>query len=408
MLRYTYLSAKTMAIAITPKGKPMKKNIGEVIRCLRKEQQLTQEKLAEALGVSFQSVSRWENGLAYPDITLIPSIARFFNVSTDTLFDMNNEDLQKRHTDLETAFLQFRSCGDTEGCITLMQEARREFPRDYHFMMNLAEAMESCSDGSAVQKESYKSANYGEQIHSLCQQVLEDCNVDAERYRAIRLLCNYFSMAGNTGEALHLLEGVADIRHSREIMLESILSGEDKLHCLQGNMLFAIEYTADTMAKLAFRKDYGLAEKLSIEKKILYITTAINLYKALFSDGNYLYYHRPLCWNYRRLAELYFLQNDVENAYQALSLAEHHAEKFDMLSTDSLDNSLDNFYTSPFVNTLKYVPQQHMKHWVGTERKMLLYRLKELGGYFGTHEGLKKLKERLEKATCGEDEVEVE
>ena len=121
----------------------MKKNIGEVIRSLRKENQMTQEKLAEALGVSFQSVSRWENGLAYPDITLVPIIARFFNVSTDTLFDINNEDLQKLHSNLEVDFLQSRSAGNTENCITIMQEARKEFPRDYHFMMNLAESLKN-------------------------------------------------------------------------------------------------------------------------------------------------------------------------------------------------------------------------------------------------------------------------
>ena len=386
----------------------MKKNIGEVIRSLRKENQMTQEKLAEALGVSFQSVSRWENGLAYPDITLVPIIARFFNVSTDTLFDINNEDLQKLHSNLEVDFLQSRSAGNTENCITIMQEARKEFPRDYHFMMNLAESLENYADGTATQKDIYKSANYGEQIHTLCQQVLEDCNVDSERYRAIRLLCNYYSMSGNIGEALHLLEGVADFKHCREMVLGNILSGEEKLQCLQANIAFAIDYVADTLAKLAFRKDYGLADRLSIEEKILYITTSIHLYETLFPDDNLLYYHRPMCWNYRRLAELYLLQNDTEKAYRALLFAEKHAVCFDEMNVNSFDNSQENFYTSPFANTLKYIPEEHTKHWVGTERKMLLYRLEELQAYFGTHEGFEELKERLEKATCGETDVAVE
>lgn len=382
----------------------MKRNIGEVIRTLRKEKQLTQENLAEALGVSFQSVSRWENGLAYPDITLVPIIARFFNVSTDTLFDMDNEDLQKQHSDLEASYLQFRSMGDTESCISLMQEARKEFPRDYHFMMNLAESMESYSDGSKKQREIYKNANYGETIHSLCRQVLEDCNADSERYRAIQLLCNYYSMRGNIGEAIHLLDGVADMRHCREILLGNILSGTEKLHGLQENMLFAIDYAADTMTKIAFRKDYGMTDKLNTDDKILYLTTAINLYKTIFPDSNYLYYHRPLCWNYRRLSELYLLQNDTEKAYEAMLNAEKHAEGFDGLTNNTLDNS----YTSPFVNTLKYVPEEHTKHWMGTERKMLLYRLKELKGYCGEHEGFRELMERLENATSGEKDVEIE
>ena len=386
----------------------MKRNIGEVIRSLRKERQITQEKLAEALGVSFQSVSRWENGLAYPDITLVPILARFFNVSTDTLFAIENEDLQKRHSEFESTFLQLRSTGNMENCISLMQEARKEFPRDYHFMMNLAECMEIYADGTTAQKDIYRKENYAKQIHTLCQQVLDDCNADAERHRAIQMLCNYYSMTGNISEALHLLEGVADMKHSRELVMGNLLCGKEKLQCLQGNMVFAIDYVADTMAKLAFRRDYGVAEKLSVDEKILYIATSIRLYESLFPDGNYLYYHRPMCWNYRRLAELYLLQNDIEGAYQALLVAEKHANEFDGLTGELTDEPICSSYTSPFAYMLKYVPEEHTKHWVGTERRMLLYRLKELQGDWGNHEGINELKERLEKATCGEKNIDIE
>ena len=63
----------------------MKLNIGETIKKLRKEREITQEEFAEMLGVSCQSVSRWENGACYPDIELIPTIAAFFGISTDKL-----------------------------------------------------------------------------------------------------------------------------------------------------------------------------------------------------------------------------------------------------------------------------------------------------------------------------------
>ena len=61
----------------------MKLNIGETIKKLRKEKEITQEEFAELIGISSQSVSRWENNLCYPDIELIPVIADFFGVSTD-------------------------------------------------------------------------------------------------------------------------------------------------------------------------------------------------------------------------------------------------------------------------------------------------------------------------------------
>lgn len=60
--------------------------IGEKIRLLRKNKNLTQTQLAEALSVSSQSVSKWENHLSAPDITLLPVIARYFGITMDELF----------------------------------------------------------------------------------------------------------------------------------------------------------------------------------------------------------------------------------------------------------------------------------------------------------------------------------
>ena len=63
----------------------MKNQIGKTIKQLRKEHNLTQEKLAEKLNVSAQAVSKWENGSNMPDITLLVDIADCFNVTVDEL-----------------------------------------------------------------------------------------------------------------------------------------------------------------------------------------------------------------------------------------------------------------------------------------------------------------------------------
>ena len=63
--------------------------IGEIIKKLRRERDVTQEKLADYLGISYQAVSKWENGTALPDITLVVPIANFFDVSADELFSLN-------------------------------------------------------------------------------------------------------------------------------------------------------------------------------------------------------------------------------------------------------------------------------------------------------------------------------
>ena len=60
--------------------------IGKTIRMLRLRDKRTQTDLANALDISPQAVSRWETGSSFPDIALLPSIARYFGVSIDTLF----------------------------------------------------------------------------------------------------------------------------------------------------------------------------------------------------------------------------------------------------------------------------------------------------------------------------------
>ena len=60
--------------------------IGDKIRSLRKNKNITQTQLAEALSVSSQSVSKWENHISLPDISVLPVIARYFGITMDDLF----------------------------------------------------------------------------------------------------------------------------------------------------------------------------------------------------------------------------------------------------------------------------------------------------------------------------------
>ena len=63
--------------------------IGENIRAMRLRQGLTQEQVAQQLGVTYQAVSKWENGTNTPDIALLPDIASLFGVTIDALFNQD-------------------------------------------------------------------------------------------------------------------------------------------------------------------------------------------------------------------------------------------------------------------------------------------------------------------------------
>ena len=71
-------------------------NVGERINELRKKNNMTQEKLAELLCVSPQAISKWERGVANPDLYLIPNIASTFGVSADMLLGIDASDNDSR------------------------------------------------------------------------------------------------------------------------------------------------------------------------------------------------------------------------------------------------------------------------------------------------------------------------
>ena len=97
----------------------MKLNIGETIKKLRKEREITQEEFAEVLGVSCQSVSRWENENCYPDIELIPTIADFFGISTDRLLSVDETKEKEAVNCYLEAFQLAISKGDVYECIRI-------------------------------------------------------------------------------------------------------------------------------------------------------------------------------------------------------------------------------------------------------------------------------------------------
>lgn len=70
--------------------------IGNKIKQLRYEAKLTQEQLATKVGVSPQSVSKWETGITLPDISMLPTLAEVFGVTIDEIFDLATEQKLKR------------------------------------------------------------------------------------------------------------------------------------------------------------------------------------------------------------------------------------------------------------------------------------------------------------------------
>ena len=107
----------------------MKLTIGENIRNFRKKHDLTQEAFADRLGVTYQSVSRWENGTTYPDLELLPAIAEALSVTFDELLGMPQIEKEKRAA--ETFDELRRECVkreyDADKIVALLRDIRHNY-----------------------------------------------------------------------------------------------------------------------------------------------------------------------------------------------------------------------------------------------------------------------------------------
>ena len=107
----------------------MKLNIGSNIRTLRRAADMTQEELADRLGVTYQSVSRWENGGTYPDMELLPAIADIFNVTVDHLLEHDKSTMEKHLNDLVGHFKTAVAERDHGTVVEIIRELRRDLRR---------------------------------------------------------------------------------------------------------------------------------------------------------------------------------------------------------------------------------------------------------------------------------------
>ena len=106
--------------------------LSENIKRLRLEKGLTQETLSEFLGVTSQSVSNWERGESYPDITILPEIAGFFKVSVDELLGVNRAEDEAEITKELEAYDNIR---DKELKLEIINRLKETFPNDFRILL---------------------------------------------------------------------------------------------------------------------------------------------------------------------------------------------------------------------------------------------------------------------------------
>ncbi len=116
-------------------------NLGEKIKLLRKKKGITQEQLSDMLKVSSQAVSKWETGVANPDLALIPDIAKLFDISADELLGIEKSAAkdEKAENDLTNARLDrlekliglLTARDDNEALGIMLEDAKKVYSADF-------------------------------------------------------------------------------------------------------------------------------------------------------------------------------------------------------------------------------------------------------------------------------------
>lgn len=113
-----------------------------IIQEKRKELGLTQEQVADYLGVSIPAVSKWENGITSPDIGLLPPLARLLKIDLNTLFCFN-EDLSPQEIGLFCNELAIIARDNIAAAFEIAEEKLHEFPHNEQLLLNVAMILDS-------------------------------------------------------------------------------------------------------------------------------------------------------------------------------------------------------------------------------------------------------------------------
>lgn len=160
--------------------------IGAIIKKLRAENNITQDTLATAIGVTPQAISRWELEGGYPDIELLPALADFFSVSTDELLGYKQSEREAELANIKRELCRLSEVGTHQEKLCFARASFAKFPNDAKIKVYLADSL------SDEWNNTHEDALHRE-AETLCLSVIDECRDDDIRYEAIFTLSTIYT-----------------------------------------------------------------------------------------------------------------------------------------------------------------------------------------------------------------------
>ena len=227
--------------------------IGKKIRELRKQRGITQEQLAESIGISFQAVSKWENNIALPDITLVPVLASYFGVSMDELFDFNLKKIEHAVRIITEKAYQYRESNPAESR-RILEEGLKKYPENDILLNNLLYVL----DYSVKPDETI----------AIASKLIEKTNQNDVKYDALRFLAYAYKAKGDLESAEAAIEQIPEIYFTKLTEKAYLLSGKAKFEAAEKQKWISFENLLQMMWKLAeYYEENGKIDKAIAETK---------------------------------------------------------------------------------------------------------------------------------------------
>jgi len=310
-------------------------NIGKRIRELRRKNDLTQEKLADYLGVSYQAVSKWETGVSSPDLSLIRPLTKLLHVTSDELLGIG-EDADDRLAELEQMYRDTYTTGDLAERLRVANLAVSEYPGDLKCLSWLADAgYYHAYDFLPHEPEKYRAEL--EKSIRLSERILEDCEDPDVRNHTLTNIVVCLSELGRREEARSYAEQYPPRnRFGREDLLTFCLTGEDLIRHRQEQILSALDNLCGILTNV-WSPDAVLASEAVI--------------RSIIPDENYVIFHEHLARLTIELAKYLTREGRYAEAVAALEKAKHHSREYDRI--DLPENRGVYRFTAPLLNRLE-------------------------------------------------------